>query len=174
MLALQGLGGVMAIAHRILVERKRWLTHGEFVELLSLSQLLPGANVVNIALMVGDRHFGWRGAAAALTGLLLIPLVLALGLAALYMQYAEHALVAGALRGMGAVAVGLTTAMALKLALSLRGNPMGAVACLVLGGATIVAIALLRLPLHWVVPALGVLGWLYARYRLGRGTKEND
>ncbi len=62
-LALQGFGGVLAIAQRELVERKGWLTRQEFVEMLALSQVLPGPNIVNLALMFGDRFFGLRGAA---------------------------------------------------------------------------------------------------------------
>ena len=59
-LALQGFGGVLAVAQRELVERKGWLTREQFVEMLALSQVLPGPNVVNLALMFGDRFFGLR------------------------------------------------------------------------------------------------------------------
>jgi chromate transporter len=54
-LALQGFGGVLAVAQRELVERKQWLSREQFVEMLALSQVLPGPNVVNLALMLGDR-----------------------------------------------------------------------------------------------------------------------
>jgi chromate transporter len=67
-LALQGFGGVLAIAQHELVERQRWLTRQQFVEMLALSQVLPGPNVVNLALMLGDRFFGWRGALAPWAG----------------------------------------------------------------------------------------------------------
>jgi chromate transporter len=73
-LALQGFGGVMAVAQRELVERLRWLSKEQFVELLSLSQVLPGPNVINMSLMFGDRHFGWRGALTAVAGMLAAPL----------------------------------------------------------------------------------------------------
>ena len=73
-LALQGFGGVLAVAQRELVERERWLSQAEFVEMLAISQVLPGPNVVNLALMLGDRYFGLRGALAALAGMLLVPL----------------------------------------------------------------------------------------------------
>ena len=49
------------VAQRALVEQHRWLTAEQFLELLSISQVLPGPNIVNMALMFGDRHFGWRG-----------------------------------------------------------------------------------------------------------------
>ena len=82
-LSLQGFGGVLPIAQHHLVERERWLTKAQFVELLSVGQVLPGPNVVNMALMLGDRHFGWRGALAALDGILLVPMLVVLLLAAL-------------------------------------------------------------------------------------------
>ena len=115
-LALQGFGGVLAVAQRELVERKRWLTREQFVEMLSMSQVLPGPNVVNLALMFGDRFFGLRGAFAALAGMLRR----AAGDRAradrrLRRVLATCAAVAGALRGMGAVAAGLVIATALKL-----------------------------------------------------------
>src|SRR4051812_1765838 len=69
-LALQGFGGVLPVAQRELVERERWLSREQFIELLSVAQVLPGPNVVNLALMFGDRYFGWRGGLAALAGML--------------------------------------------------------------------------------------------------------
>jgi chromate transporter len=112
-MALQGFGGVLAVAQRELVERKQWMSREEFVEVLSVSQVLPGPNIVNMSLMIGDRHFGLRGAFAALAGMLAIPLVIVLALTALYMHYASLPWVSGALRGMGAVAAGLVISTAL-------------------------------------------------------------
>ena len=112
-LALQGFGGVLPVAQHHLVERERWLGKEEFVELLSIGQVLPGPNIVNLALMFGDRFFGWRGALAALAGMLLVPMALVLAAASLYARFAAVPAVAGALRGMGAVAAGLVLATAL-------------------------------------------------------------
>ncbi len=89
-LAMQGFGGVLAVTQRALCDQRRWLTSDEFVEILSLGQLLPGPNVCNVALMVGDRFFGWRGALAALAGMMVVPLVIVLALTALYLQFASR------------------------------------------------------------------------------------
>lgn len=167
-LALQGFGGVLAVAQRELVDRRQWLTREQFVDAYSLAQLLPGPNVVNLSLMLGDRFFGWRGAAAALAGMLLAPLLIVLGLAASYNQLAGHPAVAGALRGMGAVAAGLMVAMACKLVVTLRANPMGPLLCALIGGLSLVLVAVLRLPLHWVIPGLGLTGWCIARLSITR------
>lgn len=154
-LSLQGFGGVLAVAQRTLVERLGWLSREQFVEMLSLSQVLPGPNIVNLSLMVGDRYFGTRGALAALAGMLLLPMLLVLALTVSYSQFSSHPVVGSMLRSMGAVAAGLVTATALKLLVALRGNPLGRVACGVLAVATFVAIAVLRWPMAWVVLGIG-------------------
>ena len=114
-LALQGFGGVLAVVQRELVEKKRWMTREEFVEEWAVAQIMPGPNVVNLSLMIGARYFGLPGAMAALAGMLVCPLLVVLGLALVYAQFAGNPQVAGALRGMGAVAAGLITATGLKL-----------------------------------------------------------
>ncbi len=166
LLALQGFGGVIAVAQRVLVEQKRWLTREQFIEILSLAQVLPGPNVCNVALIIGDRFFGWRGAFAALGGMMALPLMIVLGVAALYAEYASEPAVAGAFRGMGAVAAGLIIGTALKLASALGSNPMGVRVCWLSGAAVFFAVALLRLPLVWVLLVLGSLAGTYAWTRL--------
>lgn len=165
-LALQGFGGVLAVTQRELVDRRRWLSKEQFVELLSLSQVLPGPNVINLSLMFGDRHFGWRGALVAIAGMLGAPLLIVLGLAAIYAQFRAVPQVAGALRGMGAVASGLILSTAFKLAPTLKRNPMGLWPCTLSLAATALAIGWLRWPLVWVVLALGLAGFAWAWHRL--------
>jgi chromate transporter len=166
-LALQGFGGVLAVAQRELVERKQWLSREQFVEMLALSQVLPGPNVVNLALMLGDRFFGLRGAAAALGGMLLVPLFIVIALTAAYAEFSRLAVVAGALRGMGLVAAGLIIATAIKLMSTLGANRLGPVLATALAGLTFVTIALLRWPLIGVVGGFGgvaiAIAWLRLR-----------
>ena len=167
-LALQGFGGVLPIAQRELVERRQWLTREEFVETLSVGQVLPGPNVVNLALMIGDRFFGWRGAFAALAGLLALPLLIVMTLAVLYARFAAEPMVAGALRGMGAVAAGLIMAMALKLLPTLARNPLGRWPCAAALGATLVAVGMMRWPMAYAVLGIGGAAVLTAGWQLGR------
>jgi chromate transporter len=96
-----------------------------------------------------------------------VPLVLVLVLAAIYVHFAENAAVAGALKGMGAVAAGMIVGTALKLAPVLRSNPMGRPACLLIAAIGFVCIALLRWPLLWVLPILGIAACAFAWGRLG-------
>jgi chromate transporter len=167
-LALQGFGGVLPIVQRELVERRQWLTREQFVETLSIGQVLPGPNVVNVALMIGDRFFGWRGAFAALAGMLAIPLVIVLTLAALYTRFASEPVVAGALRGMGAVAAGLIIAMGMKLMPTLARSPLGHGPSLLAMAATLVLVGGLRWPMAYAVLGIGGAAVLAVWWRLGR------
>jgi len=167
-MALQGFGGVLPVAQRVLVEQRQSLSREQFVEVLSLGQVLPGPNIVNMSLMIGDRFFGLRGAVAALLGLLCAPLLIVLLLAALYGQLASVPAVAGALRGMGAVSAGLIIATALKVMPTLKGNPLGRPLA---GGMVLLsalAIGWWRVPLVWVVLGLGAVSMALAAWRLSR------
>ena len=167
-LALQGFGGVLTVVQRELVDRKKWLTREEFIEDWAVAQILPGPNVVNLALMLGDRYFGLPGALAAMAGMLACPLLSVLLLAALFAGVSHVAMAQGALRGMGEVAAGLIIANGLKLVPALKKNVMGVAVCSVLAVATFIAIALLRIPLFWVLLGLGGAGSVWAWRQLGR------
>jgi len=157
LLALQGFGGVLAVVQRELVEKKRWMTREEFVEEWAVAQIMPGPNVVNLSLMIGHRYFGLRGAMVALAGMLTVPLLVVLLLALVYAQFAGNPGVAGALRGMGAVAAGLIAATGLKLMGALKIHPLGLPVCSALAVLCFAAIGLLRLPLAYVLLGLGGL-----------------
>ena len=158
-LALQGFGGVVAIVQRELVEEKRWMTREQFLEDWAVAQILPGANVVNLSLMIGDRYFGMRGALAALAGMLAFPLL------------GDSPQVQAALRGLGAVAAGMIAATGLKLAAALNQNVMGPAVCWCLVVATVLAIAVARVPLALVLVVAGGPAWVWAYRQLATATR---
>jgi chromate transporter len=166
-LALQGFGGVLAVVQRELVEKKKWLTREEFIEDWAVAQIMPGPNVVNLGLMMGDRYFGPSGALVAMAGLLLFPLIIVLVLASLFAGIAHMPQAQGALRGMSAVAAGLITGTGLKLIPALKTNMLGIPASALIAAVVFIAIALLRLPLVWVLLAVGVTACWLAYRRLG-------
>ena len=114
-LTLHSFGGALFWSRRMLVERRRWVTEHEFVELLALAQFLPGANGINLAVIVGYRFAGLTGAAASVAGFVGPPLLVIIGIAALHQRYGSLPLVQDALAGMSAVAVGLLLATAGKI-----------------------------------------------------------
>lgn len=157
-LALQGFGGVLAVVQRELVEKRQWLSNEEFMEDWAVAQIMPGPNVVNLSIMLGERYFGWRGALVGLCGMLTFPMLVVISLTLVYSQFAANPAVAGALRGMGAVAAGLVAGMGLKLAGTLRKHPLGKWYCAGLAIAAFVLVAVLRLPLFWALLLVGATG----------------
>src|SRR6266498_549 len=139
-IGLSGFGGVMPFARRMIVEQRRWLSELEFLDVLSLSQFLPGPNIVNVSVIIGRRFHGVAGSLAATGGLILMPLVIVLVLATVYAQYAHIETVRNALGGMSAAASGLIVATALKLVRPIRSSTWQVGVCAL----AFVAIALLR------------------------------
>ena len=149
-LGLIGFGGVGPLCRRIIVEERRWLDDQDYAALLGLCQALPGANTGDLALMLGDRFCGTGGALAALAGLLLAPLALLVAIASLFAAFAHNSDVRAALYGATAAAAGLAIGTALKMMKNLPREPrLWGVAA-----AVFVAVAVLRLPLPWVLAAL--------------------
>lgn len=160
-IGLSGFGGVMPFARRMIVDERRWLSELDFLDVLSLSQFLPGPNIVNVSIIVGRRFGGVIGSLAACTGLMLMPLAIVLALATLYAQVAQIDAVRGAFTGVSASASGLILATALKLARPLRENTWQIAVCVV----AFVGIAVLRVPLLWLLAALCPLSIAIAWWR---------
>lgn len=162
-MGLSGFGGVLPFVRRAVVERNRWLDDRDFVEVLSLGQVLPGPNVINVCLMLGLRFAGLRGALAAFAGLVLVPMVVVLTVMVIYQHYQNVEAVRRMLTGMTAVSAGLILATGFKLA---QSQPRSVRAVLV-GVAAFVTIGLLHLPLVPVMAVLVPLA-LYLEYRAGK------
>jgi chromate transporter len=119
-MATMGFGGVLPWAQRALVERKNWLSREEFVELLAFAQLMPGPNICNVALILGDRYFGVRGALVGLVGMFAVPIFVVMSLALVYAEFRDVVLVKQAMTGMSAVCAGMILATAAKMGSALK------------------------------------------------------
>lgn len=155
---LMGFGGVLAMARRMLVEDRRWLSPAEFTDLLALCQFLPGGNIMNLSVAVGLRFRGWRGALAAIAGLVAVPCVIVVGLGVVYDRYADNPRVANVFAGLAAAAAGMLIAASIKIAAPLRRKPALAVMAVV----CFVAVAVFRLPLLATMIVLAPLSVLVA------------
>ncbi len=157
-ITLSSFGGALFWTRRELVERQRWLTDREFVELLTVSQLLPGPNVVNLTVMVGHRFGGFGGAAVGLAGYLGWPCLVVIGMGVLYRHFGELPLAQQALAGMSKVAAGLLLATVIKLAMVLprHWRPW------LFGILAFAGVGILRWPLLWIVAALAPVAVLAA------------
>jgi chromate transporter len=109
-------GSSAALLYRELVERRRWLDETGFVTAMTLSQVLPGANPVNLSIYVGSQLRGGIGGAAAVIGLVGPPFCVILVLGLLYARFGASPLVHAVLAGLAAAGVGMTLSIGAKLA----------------------------------------------------------
>jgi chromate transporter len=150
-MALSGFGGVLPFAYRALVERRNWVSREEFARLLALGQVLPGPTICNIAVMFGYRSSGVSGAAAALAGMIALPITIVLSLGVAYKRFGDVPAVHRALVGMSAVAAGLILATAIKMA---RAVPRRLLP-IVLSVLAFAGVGIARWPLIAVIAVLG-------------------
>jgi chromate transporter len=146
-------GGLTAWIYRDFVTRRRWMSEDDFMNGVALGQVLPGANVTNLTVYIGQRLLGPMGATAALLGLLLGPFLAVITLVSVYETFTGLAWLHRALDGAAAAAIGLILAIALKGA---RRASQAWVSGLVMV-ATAVAIGVLQWPLLPVVICAAVV-----------------
>jgi chromate transporter len=130
------------------------MTEEEFLNGLAISQALPGVNVKNLAIWIGYRLAGRRGAVAGFTGIIVPPAIVIVLLGVLFARLARFELTHVALAGAAAAAIGLSLAMGIT---AVRRVPRRVVPMLVMA-ATFVGIGILHWPLLWVVLATGSAG----------------
>ena len=160
---IQGFGGVLPWARRMIVEERHWLSEVDFTDLLSLCQLLPGPNIVNLSVALGHRFAGPTGALAAVTGLLAAPFCIVISLGMLYAAYGNSAALGGVFRNLGAAAAGLVLATAWKVAKPYARRPEA----MIVAALAFVAVVGFQWPLIYVVLVLSPLSVAWA-WRLAR------
>jgi chromate transporter len=148
---LQGFGGTLFWIRRGLIDDLKVLTEAEFAEYFALSQMLPGgANLFSMAILLGHRFAGVRGALAAAAGFVFVPFFVMVVMAFVYLRFGGQPLVNKALTGMFAVVVGMMISNAWNMAKAVPRRARAWVFCIV----TFVCVGALRLPLVWVMLAL--------------------
>jgi len=108
-------GGLTAYLRRVVVDQKGWLANEDFIHGLSMAQLIPGVNALNLSVWLGWRLRGWLGALLSPIAMLLPPSLMVLGMGLVYFQRGDLPAADAVLKGIGAAAVGLTAALAVQV-----------------------------------------------------------
>jgi chromate transporter len=152
-IGLLGFGGVAPMARHVIVEDRAWLNEKEYASVLGIGQILPGANTINVAVMVGDKFQGLPGAVTAVTALMVMPIAILIGLALLYERFSHLAQVKAAMSGSAAAAAGLIIGVAIKMAGRIELSKIA----VTFGLLAFTAVVLLHIPLVAVVLVLAPL-----------------
>jgi len=108
-------GGTSAWIRREVVTKRGWLTDQQFLSSLAVCQIAPGPNPMNMGVFLGCMMRGSIGALTAFAGLMAFPVILCLGLGALYFANRRLPGFEVVLAGLGAVAIGMNIANAVRL-----------------------------------------------------------
>ncbi len=154
-------GGRVAYFWHEIVVRRRWLTETELLEGLAVSHVLPGPNIGNLSVYLGQRLRGGRGAVLALVAVVAPGAVMMLALTVLYFARGQTPAIAPVFRGVGAAAVGLAFGSAVGVGARTVRDPAAALLAVL----TFAGVALAGLnPLAVIIP-LALAGAVLRRPR---------
>ena len=159
-------GGGQKAGIRRQVLSRGWMDAERFMDGLEIAQVLPGPNILNLALYCGQRVRGIPGAVAAFVGASIPPFVIVLIAGALYFKYASNPYVHGALRGCAVGALGLTIGNALELTWEERSDRLR----IVLVALTALVVSVLKMPLLIVLVIFGGIGIVHEYLRVRKKT----
>jgi chromate transporter len=154
-------GGLSGWVYREIVVLRRWMGEDEFMSGLAMSQILPGTNITNLAIYVGQKMRGAPGAIAAIVGLLSGPFFAMIGLASVYGALKTLDFAQAAMDGLAAAAIGLLLIIIERGARRSARNPAALAALL----ATFICVGLLHWSLLLVTAVVGSLSVLAAWFR---------
>jgi chromate transporter len=160
-------GGVVPYLRGSLVIKRHWIDDKEFVQMLSISQSLPGLNATNMAILVGEKLRGAMGSIAAIIGICLPGAVLMYIVGIFYRLHGDHIWITAALKGVAAAAVGLI----LSTVVSMSKKSLTGKFDFIFMALTVIAVNRLHLGVPLTLVAVGLLAVLFHRPRKQR--KEN-
>lgn len=152
-------GGLSGWLHQEFVRRHGWIDEEDFASSLAIAQMLPGANVVNLVICMGDQLRGAAGAAVGVFGFILGPFLAVIALYTLFERLPDVAALEAASRGVAFAAIGLLVLVCLRGVQRATRFPPG----LAVIAVTAICVGLLRWPLFPVVlvvaPVSVALAW---------------
>ena len=149
-----GPAGQIAIMHRELVERRRWVDEAQFTGALNFCMLLPGPEAMQLAIYVGWKLHGIRGGLVAGLTFVLPAMALLLALSWIYAAHGEVPALAGVLTGLKAAVVALVLQALLRIGRRALAGPLH----VALAVGAFVALEFLRVPFPLIVLGAGLVG----------------
>ena len=168
-----GPAGQIAIMHRELVDKRRWLSDERFLHALNYCMLLPGPEAQQLAIYIGGlMHRTWGGIVAG--AFFVIPSIfILLGLSYIYAAHGNVPAVAGILAGFKPIVVAIVVEAVVKIGSKALKGP----AHFVIAALAFVSIYFLHVPFPLIVLAAGLIGLLGVRFAPSvfvRGAKTGE
>jgi len=156
-LVLGGGYAIIAAVQEEFVRRRKWLTEDDVIEMITVTQTVPGILACNSAVYVGWKLGGLPGAVAALLGAIIPSLVIIIAIAAVMSRaqdFIQKPMVRGAFVGLIACIVGMVFATAIRMWKKVMIEPLA----YIISGCALVGLAVFKLPPVWLILGAIVLG----------------
>ena len=155
-----GPAGQIAIMHRELVERRRWISEERFLHALNYCMLLPGPEAQQLAIYIGWLMHRTIGGIVAGAFFVIPSIFVLLGLSYVYAAHGNVPAVAGVLSGFKPIVVAIVVEAVLKIG----RKALKRWAHFVIAVAAFISIYFLHIPFPLIVLAAAIVGLLGARY----------
>lgn len=107
---------MLPLFQREVVDRQKWLTEEEILDIFAISQSIPGVISINSAIFIGKRTAGVWGSIAAALGVILPSFTIILTIATLFVGYRDHPVIEKMFTGIRAASAALILLSAIKMA----------------------------------------------------------
>jgi chromate transporter len=157
--AFGGVYSMLSFFERELVEKRKWLTHDEYLESVAIGQMTPGPPIVNTGICIGYKLKKIKGALVTVVGQAFTGTILAIVLAVFYLKTKDNVLLRSIMKGVGAAVVGLLLSIIYKMATKTLRDYKTLLFALV----ALFALAVLRFNPIGLILAAGILGFIFFR-----------
>ncbi len=155
-----GPAGQIAIMHKEIVERRRWLSEDHFLHALNFCMLLPGPEAQQLATYLGWRLHGARGGIAAGVLFVLPSMFILLGLSWLYMAGGDIAWVNGLFYGLTAAVIAIVLSAVKRIGSKALKSP----SLWALAGLAFIAIFFFKINFVFIILAAALIGYLGGKF----------
>ena len=163
---------MISIIEREVVKRHQWLDKEEFLDLLAVSQSLPGILAVNIAVAVGDKIRGRAGCYACAAGTILPSFLIIYALSLFFEQFTQLTVIANAFKGIQVCVIYRIFSAGVRMLKALDKSPFAtgvlAAVMLVMVGLSLAGVSVSSILLILLSGAAGVAAWLIGRRKEGK------
>ncbi len=171
---------MIALLEREFVERKEWLSHDEFMDLITISESTPGPIAINSATYIGYKSVGVLGSAAATLGVCIPSFVIIYLISLFFDAFLSLTVVASAFKGIQACVVFLILSAGVKMFKKLEKKPLSVIVFLA-AFCCLIAFSLFSVKFSTVFyiligAAIGIVSYCvsFARERIKKKDEKGD
>lgn len=159
-----GPAGQIAVMHKELVEKRRWISDEHFLHALNFCMLLPGPEAQQLATYLGWRLHGAKGGIAAGSLFVLPSMFVMFGLSWLFMAGGDWPWLQGLFYGMNAAVIAVVTEAVLRIGKkALKTQALWSIAVL-----SFVLIHWIQISFVDLILAAALVGWIGHRHAPGQ------